>query len=104
MRCPTLCRAAVITDNVELAARMSCALAAPGHYLPILEGPRMTRDDKKLEVIRINNAVGRSKAETIFLGDLPAETSSLIEAEFVPLLRSRLKTVATVADMEHGAS
>ncbi len=104
MRCPTLCRSAVITDNVGLAARMSLALAAPGHYVPILEGPRITRDDRKLEVIRINNAVGRSKPETIILGDLPAETTSLIEAEFAPLLRSRLKTVGTVADIEYAVS
>jgi hypothetical protein len=90
MRCPTLCRAAAITDNVQLAARMSCALAAPDHYVPIIEDPRMTRADRKLEVLRINNAVGRSKVETIFLCDLPAEATSLIEAEFAPLLRSRL--------------
>jgi hypothetical protein len=104
MRCPTLCRSAVITDNVQLAARMSCALAAPGHYVPILEGPRMTRDDKKLEVIRINNAAGRAKSETIFLGELPADTTSLIEAEFAPLLRSRLKHVPSIADIERAVS
>lgn len=103
MRCPALCRSAVITDNAELAARMSCALAAPGHYVPIFEGPRMTREDRKLEAIRLNNAVGRSKAETIYLGDLPAETTSLIEAEFAPQLRARLKTLPTVAEAEHAA-
>ena len=104
MRCPTLCRSAVITDNVQLAARMSCALATPGHYVPILEGPRMTRDDRSLEIFRINNAVGRSNLETVFLVDLPTETASFIEAEFSPGLRSKLKSVASIADVERAAS
>lgn len=104
MRCPTLCRSIVITDDAQLAARMSCALAVPNQYVPILEGPRMTRDDRKLEGIRINNAAGRSKAGTIFLAALPPETLALIETEFSPPLRSRCKIVATIADLERTVS
>jgi hypothetical protein len=40
MACPPLSCALVVAEDAMLAAQISCALATPGHYLPIIEGPR----------------------------------------------------------------
>jgi hypothetical protein len=40
MSCPPLVRKLVIAEDPQLAAQISCALAIPGHYLPVIEGPR----------------------------------------------------------------
>jgi hypothetical protein len=101
MRCPILCRSMVITDDAQLAARMSCALAAPGQYVPILEGPRMTRDDREAEAIRLNNALGRGKAETVFLAGLPVETSAFLAANFAPRLRPMLRQIQSGKEIDH---
>ncbi len=100
MRCPTLCRSMVITDDAQLAARMSCALAAPGQYVPVLEGPRMMRADREAEAIRLNNALGRGKAETVFLAGMPAETSAYLTANFAPRLRPTLRLIQSNGDID----
>jgi hypothetical protein len=91
----------VITDDAQLAARMSCALAAPGQYVPILEGPRMTRSDREAEAIRLNNALGRGKAETVFLAGMPAETAAFLAANFAPRLRPMLRQIQSVKEIDH---
>ena len=64
---------AIIADDAYLSAQLSCVLAVPGKYLPILEQPRLTRSDRDAEVIRCTNALARSKAKHFIfagLGDI----------------------------------
>ena len=67
----------MFADDAHLAARVSCALAKPGYYLPVVEGPRMSRPDPGEEVVRRLNVAGRSKAASIFL-------VGLLDASFDP--------------------
>jgi hypothetical protein len=53
----------------------------------------MTRADREAEVIRLNNALGRGKAETVFLAGMPAETSAFLAANFAPRLGSMLRPI-----------
>ena len=45
MKCPPISKTIVFADDVKLAAHVCCALAVPGVYLPVCEGPRMQRPD-----------------------------------------------------------
>jgi hypothetical protein len=38
--CSPIARTLVIAEDARLAAQISYALALPGHYLPVVEGPR----------------------------------------------------------------
>ena len=39
MACSPIARTPVIAEDARLAAQISCALALPGPYLPVVEGP-----------------------------------------------------------------
>jgi hypothetical protein len=67
MKCPPFSDKIIFAENARLAARLSCALAVPGTYLPVCDGPRMQRPDRKLEVQRRYNATGRARANIAFM-------------------------------------
>lgn len=94
MKCPPILPLAVVTDSAELAARLSCILNRPGHYLPILDGPRMARQDNRGEAIRRNNAITRAGVKKIALADLSSEQETAMRR----LLPS--KSVQTISDDE----
>ena len=71
IKCPKISTSVIISDDPQLAAKLSCALATPGTYLPVLEGPRMTRNDSSAEIARRNNAILRVKPRSVFLAGLP---------------------------------
>lgn len=73
---PVFHRAAIVSDDPFLAARLSCALAKRGTYLAILDGPRMTRPDSGAEVTRRNNALARVSPKTTLLAGLSVEASA----------------------------
>jgi hypothetical protein len=95
IKCPLMSRNLVIADDARLAAQLSCALSEPGHYLPVIEGPRMSRDDSDAEIARRNNAASRVKPEAIFLAGLPDDTAAALTARFTPRHRSRLRRIIT---------
>src|SRR5262249_55850722 len=42
MACSPIARTPVIAEDARLAAQISCALALPGPYLPVVEGPALS--------------------------------------------------------------
>jgi hypothetical protein len=61
---------AIISDDPMLAAQLSCRLARPETYLPVLNGPRLSRPDADAETIRRFNATARVRAQKIVLARL----------------------------------
>ena len=73
MKCPLISKVAIITDDAELAARLSCVWNKFGYYLPVLDGPRMKRPDGPDEAVRRNNAIARANIKKVALVDLSSE-------------------------------
>lgn len=73
MKCPPISKIAVITDDAELAARLSCKLSRHGYYLPILDGPRVMRPDGRGEAVRRNNAIAKANVKRVALVDLSTD-------------------------------
>lgn len=99
MKCPPISKSIVITDDSRLAALMSCALARPGCYLPIVEGPRMTRMDHDAEVVRRNNAAARIKPDAIFLTGLSDDSYGALTARFSGRLQSKIRRIEKSEDI-----
>jgi hypothetical protein len=70
MKCPPFSNKFVFADDPKLAAQLCCTLSVAGVYLPVCDGPRMQRPDRKLEVLRRHNAMGRTRANIAFMADL----------------------------------
>lgn len=98
--CPLISPSLVIADDARLAARISCALAKPGYYLPVVEGPRMSRIDRDAEVVRRNNAAARVKPNTIFLTGLSDVSFNAITARFSRRLQSKIRRIGTSEDID----
>lgn len=64
----------------------------------------MTRVDRFEETVRVNNAVGRAKPETIFLGDVPPETAALLNSVFGPRRRAMFKPIQTSEEIDQLSS
>lgn len=97
MKCPPIQKLAVVADDAELAARLSCVLKRRGYYLPILDGPRMTRPDGRSEAVRRNNAIARANVKRVALADLSTEQQSAMAS----LLPSRSILTITDHDLPH---
>jgi hypothetical protein len=70
----------IFAENAKLAARLSCALALPGIYLPVCDSPRMNRPDRHVEVLRRHNAAKRARAKTIYFAGLPDDAFEALQA------------------------
>jgi len=93
--CPRMSKTAIVSDDPYLAARLSCTLAEPRIYLPLLDGPRMTRPDRETEAIRRNNALARLQPSKVLLAGLSLDAELAMTAK----LPDRLTTVVTDADV-----
>lgn len=98
MDCPRLLPAAVITDDPLLAAQLSCAISRRGHYLPVMDGPRMTRDDHQSEAARRHNAIARLDVVKVLMGGLSADAAGAMRGLFSPKLIREI-TEADVAEL-----
>lgn len=96
MQNPPIRKLAILSDDAELASRLSCIFNRPGYYLPILDGPRMTRPDGRSEAVRRNNAIAKAGITRIALADLSAEQQTAM----VGLLPSRSILTATAQDLD----
>ena len=107
MGCPPISDRFIFADDAKLAAQLSCALSQPGSYLPVCDGPRMQRPDRRLEVLRRHNAVGRARAKTAYMAGLSdsafdALSRSLNSRRAIPCIRvSSTSDVATLAPTAH---
>lgn len=96
MKCPSLTPALVIADDAQLAAQISCILARPGHYVPVVDGPRMARPDHEAEVIRRNNAAARVNADSVIFAGLRDDAASAMLGR---LPAKRVKRVGAAGDV-----
>ena len=97
MKCPDLLPALIIGDDARLAAQVSCHLARPGSYLPIVDGPRMTRPDHNAETIRRNNAAARVKADSIIFAGLSDDAAAAMLGH---LPSKKVKRVTSPSDVQ----
>ena len=81
LRCPPLLETGIVSDDPMLAAMLSCVLARRGHYLPIMDGPRLTRPDRTAEITRRNNALARARVKRTLLAGLCAEAEAIMLAQ-----------------------
>jgi hypothetical protein len=77
-------------------AQVAAMLARRRAYLPLLDGPRLTRPDADAEVLRRNNAAARVQPRDIILAGLPAATCELFAKHF-PAKKTR--RIATIDDL-----
>lgn len=100
IKCPPLARTLVIADDAMLAAQISCALATPGHYLPVVEGPRFLHPDGDAELVRRNNAAGRVRPKAILMAGLSDQAFDRLVARFAAPLKPLIRRVSTMSDIE----
>ena len=81
LRGPLLLNISIISDDELAAARLSSALARHGHYLPVFDGPRLTRDDATAEVMRRNNALARVNANKVIMTGLTDEQDAVLSKQ-----------------------
>ncbi|HEY6256052.1 MAG TPA: hypothetical protein VIY51_09700 [Xanthobacteraceae bacterium] len=89
----------MIAEDPQLAAQMSCALAAPSHYLPVVEGPRFLHPDSSAELVRRNNAAGRVRPGSIFMTGLSNKAFDALSARFASPLRPLIRRISTAEEI-----
>jgi hypothetical protein len=103
MKCPIISKTLIIADDAQLAAQISCALARSRSYVPVKDGPRLTRPDRHVEVIRRNNAAARVKPGSIILAGLSEDSYRAVVEGFTPRLQQRIKRVSAIAELDVAA-
>lgn len=78
MKAPAFEKTAIVTDDAVFGARISSLFNRPGKYLPLLDGPRMARQDHSNEVTRRRNALAMSGARHVLLAGLEISASAAI--------------------------
>lgn len=78
VKCPLLSTDAIVSDDAELAAALSSALACRDTYLPVLDGPRLTRPDRGSEIIRRVTTIALAGTKSTLLAGLTAEARDAI--------------------------
>lgn len=78
IKCPALSTDAIISDDPELAAALSSALARRDTYLPILDGPRLTRPDRASEVARRIAPLARAGTKSTLLAGLSEDARAAL--------------------------
>lgn len=96
MDCPKLLRTLVVGDNPKLLAQVSCLLAKKGSYLPIVDGPRLARQDYPAEVSIRGNAAASMKAKTVLFVGLPDETCSSFSRQVPASVSKRIASAEEV--------
>lgn len=71
---PSFESTSIVSDNPQLAVQLSSLFARDGRYLPVVDGPRMTRSDAANEVIRRVNALVSTRVECVLLAGLSDES------------------------------
>jgi len=79
---PKLQSLLIISDDSHLTAQMSSILAVKGQYLPVVDCPRMSRDDADNEVIRRTNMAARYQPRSVFLAAPSQEVKDTLKAAF----------------------
>lgn len=99
MECPKLLRTLVIGDNPKLLAQVSCLLAQKRCYLPVVDGPRMTRQDYRAEVSIRGNAAASMNAKTVLFVGLPEETCALFSRQIPASVSKRISSTEEAKEL-----
>lgn len=73
---PTFQDCALVTDDALLAAQISALFTRQGRYFPVIDGPRLGREDGDNEVKRRRNALALAGADQVLIGGLTAEAAA----------------------------
>ena len=84
VKCPILSTDAIVSDDAELAAALSSALARRDTYLPVLDGPRLARTDRASEVIRRVATIAQAGTQSTLLAGLSAEVRDALTDKLPP--------------------
>lgn len=100
LRAPILLSTSIVTDDEFTGARLSSALGKRGHYLPLFDGPRLTREDAAAEVLRRNNALARVNAKRVILTGLSDQQDAELAKQLPPkcITRCAADDVEALAD------
>jgi hypothetical protein len=74
----------IFSDDARLAAQASCLFAAPGRYLPVVDGPRIQRPDRDGEVTRRVNVGAHARSRRFILVGLEDTVAQALEARLPP--------------------
>jgi hypothetical protein len=72
-RIPSFEPVAIVGDKPRLVAEIASLFTRSRRYLPIIDGPRLTRPDWSNEVIRRANALKVAQSRRVITADLPAD-------------------------------
>lgn len=101
--CPPFAKLAIVSDDAHLAASLSCAFGKRSTYLPVMDGPRLTRADGNSEIVRRINTIARSDVEKTLLAGLSAESEAAM-LERLPKKHGRVVSSADVAALATDAA
>ena len=104
MACPPIVRSLVIAEDPRLAAQISCVLAVPGQYLPVVEAPRLLHPDPSAELVRRNNAAGRVRPHSIFMTGVSDKPYDALTARFAGPLKALIRRISTSEEIERLAN
>jgi hypothetical protein len=100
MACPPLVHSLVIAEDARLAAQICCALAVPGSYLPVIEGPLLLHPESDTELVRRNNAAGRVRPDVVFMTGLADKPHDALMERFAAPLTARARRMSTAEDID----
>ena len=72
---PTFEKVTIIGDKPTLLAEIASLFTRPQRYLPVLDGPRMSRPDWSNEVIRRRNALVMAQSQRVVLADMAIDAN-----------------------------
>ncbi|MEM6898278.1 MAG: hypothetical protein AAF583_00705 [Pseudomonadota bacterium] len=106
MKCPEFASSVVIADDAELAAICSSYLLEKSKYLTVLDGPRITRDDREAEATRRNNVVARVRPKRVVFAGLSDKSTAMFSNRFPASLVTKINSdedVRRELQTEHGS-
>jgi hypothetical protein len=92
MKCPPLSETLIIADSAQLAAQASCVFQNPKTYLPLLDGPRLTRPDAEHEIVRRNNVAAKLTPKRIVFAGLSTTSDNAFQDRFPQSKILRMQT------------
>lgn len=79
---PSFEKVAIIGNKPVLLAEILSNFTRRGHYLPVLDRPRMGRPDASNEIIRRNNALVMAQSRRVILIDVPCNEAEQLSQEW----------------------
>lgn len=79
---PRFEKVAIVGDKPSLVAEVASLFTCSRRYLPIIDGPRMTRTDWSNEVIRRSNVLVKAQIRRVVLADVPIEATKHLSLDW----------------------